>query len=409
MQNTSAALRPFYFIVVLWGEQFRKYFTEYCLPSLLAPLNIPVLNNNAHNKFLICTTPDDWTLIQKEHSFVKLKDYIEPVFIEISLPTKNVSSCQHMGIGHKIATNICHQNRAYGIALTPDLLLSNGTLDAVQKQALQGAQIVYCAALRFSEEPFFQGLLNNGFIHPNEVDRTCMSLTGRELVKLAIPAMHSQTLSYDFETPYFASNAPAVFWRMKKDGGILLHSLSWCPLLLDYGIVTQHDTTALEEWTMDGNYVFLNFKEAKNIYVCEDSDEMMLVSWSPESYNAVVLKPGFFRSHFKGLRSYLNGAILRGALENSLFDPLKVKLFPTAVRWHTQDLTPEWDKMGHVAQKLIRPGLDGKIFFHGSRYLRPLLAFDYLGYCQILIAALKGKTWAWKKIFCRFKKILGST
>ena len=31
--------RGFYFIVVLWGERFRDYFLEYCLPSLLSPGN----------------------------------------------------------------------------------------------------------------------------------------------------------------------------------------------------------------------------------------------------------------------------------------------------------------------------------------------------------------------------------
>src|SRR5580704_9946579 len=36
--------RPFYFIVVLWGERFREYFLEYCAPSLLSPGNLPALS-----------------------------------------------------------------------------------------------------------------------------------------------------------------------------------------------------------------------------------------------------------------------------------------------------------------------------------------------------------------------------
>jgi hypothetical protein len=35
--------REFYFIVVLWGERFRTYFLEYCVPSLLSAKNIPSL------------------------------------------------------------------------------------------------------------------------------------------------------------------------------------------------------------------------------------------------------------------------------------------------------------------------------------------------------------------------------
>ena len=35
--------RPFYFMVVLWGERFRNYFLDYCLASALSPGNIPAL------------------------------------------------------------------------------------------------------------------------------------------------------------------------------------------------------------------------------------------------------------------------------------------------------------------------------------------------------------------------------
>lgn len=40
---TLARLRPFYFVVVFWGERFRSYLVDFCLPSLLSPHNIPAL------------------------------------------------------------------------------------------------------------------------------------------------------------------------------------------------------------------------------------------------------------------------------------------------------------------------------------------------------------------------------
>ncbi len=52
--------RPFYFILVLWGERFRNYFLDLCLPTLLSPRNLPALATRPRSKFLICTRPHDW-------------------------------------------------------------------------------------------------------------------------------------------------------------------------------------------------------------------------------------------------------------------------------------------------------------------------------------------------------------
>ena len=56
--------RPFYFVVVLWGERFRNYFLDLCLPTLLAPGNLPALATAQRSKFFIWTRPDDWAAIK---------------------------------------------------------------------------------------------------------------------------------------------------------------------------------------------------------------------------------------------------------------------------------------------------------------------------------------------------------
>ena len=72
VDNPSIALRPFYFVVVFWGETFRNYFADYCLPSLLAPGNLPVLEGGKH-KFIFCTTAHDWEAIAATRIFDALK------------------------------------------------------------------------------------------------------------------------------------------------------------------------------------------------------------------------------------------------------------------------------------------------------------------------------------------------
>jgi hypothetical protein len=153
----AKALRPFYFIVVFWGERFRNYFLNFCLPTLLAPGNIPSLLNRG-NKFVICTTIEDWALIQNVPIFELLKAYIEPVLIEIPWPDPNRTGCEHMGVGHKPATQMAHRDEAYGVILTPDFMLSDGSVAALQRHAVEGKQVVLNVALRFGEEPLFYHL-----------------------------------------------------------------------------------------------------------------------------------------------------------------------------------------------------------------------------------------------------------
>lgn len=373
-------MRPFYFFVVVWGDTFIKYMTDYCVPSLLAPNNLPALPKNPNNKFIFCTTKDDWRKLQENVNFQNLANYIQPCFIEISLPPAGVSSCEHMGIGHKLATNMCFNDKAYGIALTPDLILSDGTIKNVAQHALNGKQIVYCAALRFEEEGIFAGLKALNLPQP-------LTVTGRQLVQIGVKAFHSQTLTYNFNSIIFAPNSPAAYWHVPSDGGVLVHSLSWCPLLLDYSVVEQHDTKALEEWTMDGDYVYKNFSNAEQIHLCQDSDEMMLISWAPKNYGPASLRPSLLRILFYPFKNFINKAFLRIALCNDLYDPMKVAIFKQPVYWHINDLSSEWDTLEAKIAHIVHPkkNILGKFSnFLYTKLSRPL------GYIKIINDAILG-------------------
>ena len=147
--------RPFYFIVVLWGERFRDYLLEYCVPSLLAPGNLPSLSTRQQSKFLIATTADDWATIKAAPIFGILSNYIIPEFIEIPPCPPDRSSYEHMGIGHKRACEIAYQNAAYAMVLTPDCMLSDGSVASLQRLANSGYELIIAPAVRFERSHFF--------------------------------------------------------------------------------------------------------------------------------------------------------------------------------------------------------------------------------------------------------------
>jgi hypothetical protein len=363
---SPATLRPFYFAVVFWGETFRNYLADYCLPSLLAPGNIPTLGGGRH-KFLFCTTPHDWEAISATDVFAALRKHIEPHFIEIPPAPAGKSGCEHMGVGHKLATQMAHRDRAYGVFLTPDMMVSDGTVASLRQHAQAGTRVVLVAALRFGEEPLFRrfaelGILGEGRRSSQQAQQTkqaeraeqgvALAITGRQMAAACIHSFHSETQRYEWEASYFTHFPAACWWRVPGEEGIVLHSLSWAPFLCDYSAVEEHDTSALENWTMDGDYIHQNFGVGSSVHVVTDSDEMMLVSWAPLADRPQSLVPNPLKM-LPIVGPLIKGGVLRATLLSGVFDALKLKIFFMPVRWHAGEVTTAWQETEDRAARVL--------------------------------------------------------
>ncbi len=341
--------RPFYFIIVLWGERFRDYFLRYCVPSLLAPGNLPALSTGLPSKFLIVTRPDDWAALQAAPVFGALSRSIEPVYIEIEPCPPGRTGYQHMGVGHRLACDIAHRDRAYAAIVTPDCMLSDGSVARLQDLARSGIQLVLTAALRFGEEPFLTQLRTMGALPPTTDTRPNLSaiISGRQMADAAVNGFHSETLAYEWDAPGVKIICPAAWWRVPGENGIVLHSLSWAPLLLDYGALPEHDTSTLDQWTLDGDYLYNNVRFLTRIHVVQDSDELFLASWGPLAEGATKKA----RFPFDRL---LAGYFFRQNFLSGFYDPLKRRLFFLPVRWHANPLNEKWNDVERRAERELR-------------------------------------------------------
>jgi hypothetical protein len=132
------------------------------------------------------------------------------------------------------------------------------------------------------------------------------------------------------------------------EDGIVLHSLSWAALLLDYGAIGDHDTSTFDQWTLDGDYLFNNTKTIKQIHVVQDSDELFLASWGPLAERAIS------KTRFP-FEKYLAGHFFKHSFYSGFFDPLKRRLFFLPVRWHAKPLNAKWDGVErHAMSELLR-------------------------------------------------------
>lgn len=361
--SEATQLRPFYFVTVVWGARFRRYFLDFCLPSLLSANNLPALDKTRGSKFLICTTLEDWSAMKLTAIFGTLTGYVEPLFIEIPPAPPGVWGCEHMGIGHKKALDMAFRDKAYGVFLAPDCIISDGSIAALERHASTGKRIVLVSALRFGEEPLFANLVSLGIVGRGQHLSSSgepLTVTGRQLVAAGIRSFHSETVRYGWESRCFSDHPEACWWPVPDEDGVVVHTTSWGPLLMDYATLERHDTWALEHWTLDGDYLYRNFGAAlENAHVVTDSDEIMQVSWAPLADRALDLTPIPSRNGFFG--ELIKGTILRNHILNHGHDPLKCRLLFIPARWHSRPLSPAWTLTERKARWTLRfylPELD---------------------------------------------------
>jgi len=319
--------RPFYLGVVFWGNEFRDYFTDFCLASLLSENNLPALADIAGSRFLICTTMDDWATIQRHPAFEQLARLIEPVHLPIAPPEPGETKMHAMSRGHKAVAERMFMDRVRGIFVYPDTVFADGALAAVKRHALNGRTVVLAFCPRFANEGFLAELRARAHIRPGEA----LSLTPRGLTTLAIENMHSETRTYDFSVPYFSLRPVMCFWRVADDSGLVFHTTNWAPVLVDYAALSTHDADSIEKWTIDGDYIYRNFPDAEDIHIVAETDEITLISFTPESsLTYLPLRPEWIQ-RLPLVGPWFRSMALCSFLHSHEIDSQKRILFPTAV------------------------------------------------------------------------------
>ena len=313
-------MRQFYFGVVLWGEEFRGYFLDFCLASLLAPCNIPVLENKSGSRFLICTTAEDWTAMQGHPAFQSLAKQIEPVLIEMKRPADDTSKMRAMSEGHAAIAQTMHRAGVYGTFVYPDTVFADGVMEEAQSLAKAGKKVVLANCPRFANEGFLSVLTARGTQRTGQP----MALKPEELISLAIPHMHSETRRYEWDAPYFYARSPVVIWWKVSGGGLLMHSTCWAPILVDYSALAAHATSTLQNWTIDGDYIHRNFSDRSDVHV---SSTMTLISFTPESRLSYLPLMRMRTDYVPVVSRWFKEMNLRSFLFSRAMDPLKRELF----------------------------------------------------------------------------------
>jgi hypothetical protein len=312
------------------------------------------LRTRQPSKFLIATRPKDWERMRSTAIFRKLEEYVTPVFIEIPPCPPERSGCEHMGIGHKRALQYAFEEKAYAMVVTPDSMLSDGSIARLQELAEDGIKLVLAVALRFGEEPFFRQLRSANLLTVDRPQDTGQVLTvkGAQMALAAVNGLHRETLGYEWDAPVFTIIPAAAWWRVPGEDGVVIHSLSWAPLLIDFAAVPTHDTTTLDHWTLDGDYIHRNVEWREATHIVQDSDDIFLASWAPMSEGPPTGKPTpLLKLRF--LRDPIHGAQLRRVYNSYISDPMKREILHKPVRWHSRPLNSNWSPVEQKSAAIL--------------------------------------------------------
>lgn len=338
-------MKPFYFNAVFWGKVHRQYFLDLLVASLLSPKNIPALDPSRKSKFLIATTSEDWESIQSQYLFQKLKEYVVPFWFEMPVPHEDDSKMLVMSSGHKQIAMKTFQDSAYGIYLSPDAVLSDGSVSTLERLSESGKKVVLSAAFRISQDPFLEEMKQSGFYKPGSP----IILPPRDCVRVALRHLHTETRRYEFNSKWFSDTPILVYWKVpNQSNDIIIYSFSWAPLLVDYESIRNHDVSTFNEWTLDGDYISRNFSADDDIHVVTDSDEIIYASLTKESDYHFELVPEITK-----LFSWYKMWLIKKLKDSPIMDDLKRKIFRTPVFLHSSDISSEWIKHRRFTQKII--------------------------------------------------------
>jgi hypothetical protein len=352
-------MRPIYFMVPFWGERYRNYFLRYCLASLMAEGNFPILRAQDGHTLLIATTREDFAALLKEPPIKAASKHVTITFVPIETPTEDgygaaiwrQSDCQWR-LGQR-----AFEDRAYGCMLLPDLIFSRGFVDALLKRIDVGCKHLRCSALRQSMEGIAEVL-------PHDI-----ALQPREVAALNIRFLHREMFPFLMESKQVHPHPPYLIWKLRS-GGLVFHCWWVLPVLLDYAAIDEHHMP--KDKIFEQYYELINFPDAPWEAI-EDSDEMAIISLTPDEQ---IVEPGRLVPGGGTLRQIWCAA---GAYYWACKHPRQREYLMRSHVWHSSDLT------GADRRKIKRV----KRIIHIAARLSPLILLAH--YLGVLWRALKGE------------------
>lgn len=325
-------LKAVKFLLPVWGYNYVRYFLEFCLPTLLAPGNVPAVVAALPSQFIILTSTEDAAYIRGHPAFKRLAAACET---ELRL-------IDHLIVDGNYSTTITlaftEAVRAAGDAtidtcfmfLMSDFILADGSFANVLKRMQRGASAVITGNFQVVREDAMPWLLDR-----QASSKHSLVLPPRELMRWAMNHLHPATLANTVNIPFNHNwHANRLFWRIDGDTMLgrfyLMHVLCVRPEVTEFAIGSSFDYSFVPELCPSGN-----------VEAIVDSDEFSVVEMQPEDHEAKFLRPGPIEP--RQLSKSLSEWTTRDHRENARHTLI----------FHAADITPQFARVNDDAATFV--------------------------------------------------------
>lgn len=295
------------FVQIIWGPQYIQNYLNYTLPSELAEDNLPYFaNKNA--TYLILTRDEDAVSIKKHPLYKKLCEIIKVDFFLIDtilsqMSNPSISKYSIFSAFHQIAILLLINSKSSAVFIPADGIWGRGSLKRISEIHESGYLSIFLLGSRVTRDSFCQS------IERFRAADGILTLSNRTLADITIKNLHPQMNSF-----FWNASAPSLYpstfiWQM-SDNTLLLRCFHLHPILVDNELLIKCRDSSVHR-TIDCEIAKHIIPENKNIYIVEDSDEVMVATHSPCFENDLLLDPDAY--------PYTNTEELRRKLGNNDF------------------------------------------------------------------------------------------
>ncbi len=344
MNDTGS--KAFHVITVVWGVEYRQLFVDVCVPNQLTPGNLGALP--AGSRYRVFTSAADVDSLRSSSVLRDANDVIPiDIVIEPAAAAQAPDRFTRMTACHEVALRDAADAGAALIFLSPDIVMSEGTLGAVARRHASGSRAVVCAGLRLDRERFVTTLERRQGPH---------AIPARELVSMALKELHPFTRLHMVDGTHGPRRPVSAYWNVSGEG-ILARCFYMHPLMVD---PVRRDV--MPDGTIDQHFVVHACPAREQIHVVTDSDELAV----------------FEMSHVNAADTEIDDGPLsrwRAATTLSRCDVHQRSYWNVPIRLHAGDIGSAWEpverRSARFASQVRALRVPALWMHHGSRRVRP--------------------------------------
>lgn len=286
-ETQVVALRPppkaITLLLPVWGYRFILQFLKCCLPSLLAPGNIPAVAAAVPTRLVVLSREGDKEMIRSHPAWIALQKFCtaEINFIDDLITDTNHSAVITLAFARAVRQSGKAMLDTGFVFVMSDYLFADGSLATLVKHFLDGASGIVAGNFQIvaeEAEPKLQESIN-------PVSQAIV-LPPRDLVAWSLAHLHPATTanmvdlgrSHNFHTN-------RLLWRVDENTLIgrfyLMHPIGVRPEITDFVVGSSFDYSFIPEMCPSGNVVRLT-----------DSDEYFVVEMQPRQHERANLRLG---------------------------------------------------------------------------------------------------------------------